>query len=75
MSENDPEVRRYARVLQFMHWAMNQPEGKGKKLEELLHLGCKGAGLPNPPPHIEEALLLAAFKLAANGVPYSTIYA
>lgn len=67
------EEREYSRVLQFMHWAMNQPEGKGKAFGELLKLGCETLGLPLPPPEIEAGLLKAAFKLA--GVPFSTVMA
>jgi hypothetical protein len=73
--EIDPVIVRYANVLGFMWWAMNEPQGKTKPLGELMRLGCQAHGLPAPPTAVEEALLTAAFKLAANGTPFSTVMA
>lgn len=68
-------VDKYAPVLMFMSWAMNQPEGKLKPLGELMRIGCDQHKLPPPPPKIEQALLIAGFKLAVQDVPFTTTVA
>lgn len=73
--EEIKRFKEYGGVLMFMHWAMNQPEGKTEPLGKLLALGCQTCGLPKPPPDIEQALLTAAFRLAGQGVPFTTNFA
>ena len=83
MSEGAPKptpeemlaLREYAGVLAFMHWAMNQPEGKTKGLGELLTTGCAVCGLDYPDRTIESALLVVGFRLAAQDVPFTTVVA
>jgi hypothetical protein len=59
----------------FMNWAWEQPEGKNKSFGELLELGCQTFKLPHPPPKMEATLLGVAFRLAGQGVPFTTITA
>jgi len=72
-SEIPPELLLYARVLQFMHWAMGQPESRDTPFEELLRLGCEESNVPYPGEKIEAALLTSAARLAS--VPYTTVMA
>mgnify|MGYP007017497744 CR=1 FL=1 len=74
-SEEIARFEKYGGVLMFMHWAMNQPEGKTKPLGELLITGCRLCNLPHPPDDIEAGLLSVAFRLAGQGVPFTTVMA
>lgn len=65
----------YAVVLIFMHWAMNEPQGKTVSLGDLMRLGCEVNKLPLPPAEIEEALMKVAFRLAAQNVPFTRVMA
>jgi hypothetical protein len=65
----------YADVLRFVHWAIQQPEGKGRSFGELIRLGCGRLGKPYPPPHIEEAILRLAYEIASKDIPYSEVLA
>ena len=75
MPKPTPEEIRYGGVLMFMHWAMNQPEGKTKPLGELLLVGCRACSLPYPGKEIEAAILTVAFRLASQEVPFTTVTA
>jgi len=65
----------YAVVLIFVHWAMNEPQGKTVSLGELMQLGCEANKLPPPPAEIEEALMRVAFRLASQNVPFTRVMA
>jgi len=65
----------YAAVLIFMHWAMNEPQGKCLPLGELMQLGCQAHNLPPPSAEIEGALMRVAFRLAAQDVPFTWVVA
>jgi len=74
-AEDDAIAHKYSRLLQFMHWATEQPEAERIPFGELIDIGVRALKLEPPGESVRAALLRAIAKFVLNDIPYTTVTA